>query len=217
MIAPDNAAKVTVRDFCDTTRDELSDVSVVVMNPPYVASVRAAEAKRRFSSRIRQITGSSPALARGQSGLEYLFLEYVTMAVPEGATIAAILPEQILTARGGAAAAARHFLVASFGLELLLTYPRTGLFSGVTKSTAIYVGRARRPAPKHVHCFRMTRPVAEVSTSDLRVALEKASDSTGIEAFDISSAELATQAQDGWHQMSQAGRSAESYLGKWFA
>jgi len=143
MLSNTNSPVVTISCISKLKPEQFDNVKVIVMNPPFISTARGLnvnEQKSNFSKRIKDITGHNSVLNIGQIGVEGLFLELVTSLVKKGTLMALIIPKRYLTAQGDEAVAFRKFLVNEFGMNILATYPREGLFEDVTKATMIVVG-----------------------------------------------------------------------------
>lgn len=138
-IAPDNSPKITINDISEVKDDELKQVKLVVMNPPYISGVNSKDRKVEFSKKIEKLTGKKSILDIGQIGFEALFFEFVYHLVPEGTLISAIIPKRYWTAQGKEAVAFRRFLLEFGDLRYVAFYPKEGIFEEVIKSTMIVV------------------------------------------------------------------------------
>lgn len=149
-LSPTNRPAITIGDFSDIAQTALTDVSLVLVNPPFQSRARSMSSDHvdflRFISAIAQAAEEHPAvksarLTGGQHGLEKLFLELLALRAKPGTTVAAIIPKKLLTAPGRDGDAFRAFLLDTFGLREIFTYPSTDLFSEFVVETAIIVGR----------------------------------------------------------------------------
>lgn len=136
-----DAPHITIGDAADLDSENFQAVRVVLMNPPFLSGIQAAEEKAQIARAIHRVSGKASIVNNGQIGLEALFLELILHLVPDGCVIAAIMPYQSLRRKSGEMIAFRRFLLQEFGLTHIVTYPREGLFEQVIKRTVILVGK----------------------------------------------------------------------------
>lgn len=167
LITPDNAPSVSARSIETLPCSYFSDVSLIMLNPPMVASISCGGERRRIYDRIRAL-GREPVTEAGQPPLEAAFMELTNTLAADGTLTVALLPRTHLTAQGSAAVALRRFLLGDFGLSLVFNYPGTGLFENVTKDTVMVAGiKGARPAQ-----ITMMYTIDTVADTDLAAAAE---------------------------------------------
>ena len=198
LITPNDAPMVTACDIADLPPEYFDDISLMVMNPPMVASISCGAERKRLYDRIRQ-TGKAPTTEAGQPPLESAFIELANTLAKDGTATVALLPRTHLTALGPAAIALRRFLLDDFGLSLVFNFPGTGLFENVTKDTVIVAGRkGAKPAQIAMLCTMDTvadtdlRAVAKILESDVNARCG------GLECLHKSRAEMEAGIRTGW-------------------
>lgn len=137
---------VSHSNIVDLETSFFDDVKVVVLNPPFLGGVYAAQRKQAFYSRINELAGRDTGNNIGQMPLEAAFLELVTYLVKPGTTIACIFPKSHLLARGPEAQAMRRLMIRNLGIHTIFTYPGKDIFVDVTRDTCVLVGKAMQPA-----------------------------------------------------------------------
>lgn len=198
LITPDDSPMVTAKDIADLPHDYFDNVSLLVMNPPMVASISCGAERKRLYDRIRQ-TGKAPVTDAGQPPLESAFIELANALAKDGTATVALLPRTHLTALGPAAIALRRFLLNDFGLSIVFNFPGTGLFENVTKDTVIVAGRkGARPAQIAMLCTMDT--VADTDLATVAKMLNDGNDAHfgGLECLHKSRAEMEAGIQTGW-------------------
>ena len=193
-ISPTNSPRITSEDIINLNHEDFNTVDAIVMNPPYVAGIRALNRRQTFFTRITQITGETPKTSIGQMPLEGPFLELVINLVGHGTIIGVIFPEQHLFGKGNESKAIRELLLNEFGLKKIFTYPRTGLFEDVAKGTVILIGEKGR-LPNDIEIINSSLPIEEI---DLRDLVQSNNDLYGIEKTNVSVRELTAKLDIGW-------------------
>nr|QIP58412.1 SI/RM fusion protein [Bacillus pumilus] len=216
LVSSNNAPTITGEDVCSLNPEDFANVSVVVMNPPYVSGVTDPAIKRKFAHKIIQLTGNRPQTLFGQIGVEALFLELVTELVQDGTVISAIMPKQYLTAQGNESKAFREFLVGNFGLEHIFLYPREGLFEEVIKDTVVFVGR-KGSSVEEIEVLDSFTPLEQVDLHNLKRALSNSSNEQiiqpmGMELRKEKREELENRVTVGWRHITSNGRVAEEWI-----
>ena len=140
-ISPENSPKITLLDITDLSAEDFSHAKVILLNPPYLSGIRSKNQRTKISEAIKNLTKKPSITNTGQIGVEGPFLELVSVLVPNESVIAAIMPFSLLTRKSKEMAAFRKYLLESFGLTMIATYPRAGLFEDVVKKTCILVGK----------------------------------------------------------------------------
>lgn len=138
--------QVTHFDINDVDSSFFNDVKVVVLNPPFLGGVYAAQKKQVFFRRIVELAGRDTGTNVGQMPLEAAFLELITYLVAPGTTVACVFPKTHLVARGTEAQTMRRLLLKRFGLRTIFTYPGKDIFIGVTRDTCVLVGKVLEPS-----------------------------------------------------------------------
>jgi len=141
IVSPENSSEISAHNISDLNVGYFENVSSIVMNPPFVAGINSVQKKQELAGAIRLVTGRPSITNVGQMPLEGVFLELICSLCLPGTTISCILPKTHLTARGPEAVVLRNFLLSTFGLETIFSYPSEGLFEHVTKDTCIIVGK----------------------------------------------------------------------------
>jgi hypothetical protein len=136
----DNYPKITIQDVLNLTPDDFTGIKLVALNPPFIAGIDCRAKKERFARRIHELTGNAASLHIGQIGLEALFLELIVSLVSDDTLMGIILPKQYISGQGREAKAFRNFLINTFGLKFICSYPKVGLFESVIKSTFLAFG-----------------------------------------------------------------------------
>jgi hypothetical protein len=210
-----NTPRITLRDVRDLTREDFDKVSVVVMNPPYQAGIDASLEKEVFAQKYQSIFGSESSVNVGQVGLEIPFLEFVLGLMKEGTVLGVILPKQYLNAKGKEAEAFRDFLLHQFGLCLVATYPKEGLFERVKKATTLFVGIKGKSA-KDILAIEVGLPLAQVNADEmgrqLRAGVKSGSLTTGVEIKSIFYKELIDDVGVGWSKFTQVGNRIDQWI-----
>lgn len=199
LITPDNAPSVSARSIETLPCSYFSDVSLIMLNPPMVASISCGGERRRIYDRIRAL-GREPVTEAGQPPLEAAFMELTNTLAADGTLTVALLPRTHLTAQGPAAVALRRFLLGDFGLSLVFNYPGTGLFENVTKDTVMVAGiKGARPAQ-----ITMMYTIDTVADTDLAAAAEMLDSGAdgrcgGLECLHKSRWEMEADIDTGWN------------------
>lgn len=219
LISPNNAPLITGKDICDLDPADFNNVSVVVINPPYLSGVTNPKIKRSFATKIKEITGNKPQTNIGQIGLEALFLELVTDLVTDGTVVSAIMPKQYLTSQGREAKAFREFLLGKFGLNHIFLYPRQGLFKDVIKDTVIFVGK-KGSSVKEIEVLNSFIPLDQIELHKLKSGLshvnstneKNVSLSMGLELRKLEREQLENRTTEGWRNITTIGEMVERWI-----
>jgi hypothetical protein len=220
LLSRDNSPTITTNCISELKKGQFKNVKIIVMNPPFISSARGVDVnkeKRAFSKCIKDITGQDSSLNIGQIGLEGPFLELVTTLAEKGTLVAVIIPKRYLTAQGDEAIAIRKFLIGPFGLKILATYPRTGLFEEVIKGTMIAVGVKGEVA----NSIRGISSDVSIEHIDLQEFVNKLSENGEKDDFEpvhgvlqrvLDREELAKSLQKGWRSFFGVGRLAQNWV-----
>ena len=192
-----NSPQVTNSDITNLSRDDFSDVKIVLMNPPYVKGIDCIHRKQSFFNTIQKISGSNAITESGQMPLEAVFLELMTELVTPGTVISCVFPTNFLTARGREACIIREFMLSKFGLKSIFMYPIDGTFENVTKSTCILVGRAKTPS-KDVNVISSYTRVPDLDIHEIEKVVKKTFMPPGFNADAIPVTKLLLCAKEGW-------------------
>lgn len=173
LIFPDIVSKemsslVTTKNITELTKNDFNNVKLILMNPPYVSGVKDIQRKTKIAERIYDITGVKSKTFKGQIGLEAPFLELVNVLAKDDTVIAVIFPKQYLKNPGNEAATLRKFLLEDFGLNLIFTYPRQGIFKKVTKDTVILIGTKNSSNRNSIRVINSTNVIENLNISDLK-------------------------------------------------
>ncbi len=206
VVGGDLYPSVTHADINSLSPDFFSNVKVVVLNPPFLGGVYAAQRKQAFFRRINQLAGRDTGTNIGQMPLEAAFLELVTYLVAPGTTIACIFPKTHLLARGIEAQTMRKLFLGRFGLHTIFTYPGKDIFVDVTRDTCVLVGKTL-DQPSNVSVISSYETIPNL---DLHRFMEAISTPLGVEFAPMCSGvvgksvpreELVVKAADGWREI----------------
>ena len=114
-VSKNNSPKVSDSDLANLSPKDFEDVSVVILNPPFVRGVDSVERKNTLAKAIKNISGSNSETNFGQMPLEAVFLELLLTLVKPGTTLACILPKAHLTATSKEGSAIRRMLLTDLG------------------------------------------------------------------------------------------------------
>ncbi len=182
-ITPDTAPKITIDDINNLIPEDFSQVKIILLNPPYISGVYSKKEKLQISKTIKKITGLNSLTSKGQIGLEVPFLELVHVLSASGTVIAAIMPYALLTRKSPEVQSFRNFLIHNFGLVMIVTYPRSGLFENVIKKTCIIVGKKDNPS-KTIDRVEIKVPIERLDLNEFKKSLK---DKASMRACTISS------------------------------
>jgi hypothetical protein len=213
VVAPANAPIVTIKGIESINPSELKKVRIVVMNPPFLSGVQAANIKGTFANRIRAVTGADSELNEGQIALEALFLELVWNLVVADTVIATVFPVQHLHRLSDEVANLRRFLAQKLSLSHIVIYPSAGVFEGVTKQTVLLIGR-KGYSGANVEIIEVQKHVSEVDFAELATNLPTGNTNPthGVSVTSISRSSLVASAGEGWKNAIGAGVRANAYL-----
>ena len=139
-ISLENSPKITIDNIADLNKNDFINTKVILLNPPFINSIESEKEKNYIQNKIKNLKHIC-ITESGQIGLEASFLELVTSLAEENSIIGAIMPLNLLTRKGDAIKRFRQYLLDDFGLSMICTYPREGLFKDVKKRTCILIGR----------------------------------------------------------------------------
>lgn len=204
-----NSPEISTQDIISLSKFYFDDVSVIVLNPPFVAGINCVERKQPFFKTINSIT-KRPALTDfGQMNLEAVFLELVCSLSKKGTTIACILPRTHLTARGPEAVILRKMLINVFGLKTIFVYPEEGLFEKVTKGTCVVVGKTGSKIEK-VRIISSIDKVEDIDLSRFENSLVSETPSSsylqlipGVEWIEKDANDMLINVKEGWREVSR--------------
>lgn len=207
IITNHNSAVITAYSIADLSAEYFEDVSVVVMNPPFVAGINCTNRKQEILRKIRKVKGKKATTDVGQMNLEGVFLELVCSLCKSDTVISCVFPKTHLVARGKEAVELRKLLLTDFGLKVVFSYPEEGLFEDVTKGTCVLVGRIGHNADS----VKFISSSSLVSDIDLHLfeniikedfPVDKfASISPGIDGFEMTKEHLSELVESGWRQV----------------
>lgn len=202
-----SAPAVLNKDIVNLTPADLSDVEVVLLNPPFMAGINCASRKIPFFNKIRALKGSNGTTEVGQQNLGAVFLETVCYLIPNETTIACIFPKAQLTERGAEAVAFRQMLLGVFGLQCIFNYPGEGLFETVTEETCILVGK-KAAGSTSIRVYSSDVNVADIDLHAFEQyvggynPIQFDSITADMEAREISKSDLLASIDDGWRMVS---------------
>ena len=220
-VGPTNAPFVLNKDITTMNKTDLSDVSIVVMNPPYVAGINCVNRKLPFYSSIKKLTGADAMTNIGQMPLESVFLELVTELLKPGTTIACVFPINSLMARGDEAIKTREMILKKMGLSTIFIYPGEDVFTGVVKSTCVLVGKTKTVS-NAVNIISSYTKVPDIDIlkfeSILRPSYPNSFTSImpGIQAVSIPTQVLTKDLTNGWRYLDQEKQNAIVYIDSMF-
>lgn len=208
-----NLANLSVKDF--------EDVSVVILNPPFVRGVDSVERKNVLAKAIKDISGSNSKTNFGQMPLEAVFLELLLALVKPGTTIACILPKTHLTATSKEGSAIRRMLLADFGLSTVFVYPGDKLFNDVTRDTCVVVGKAKTPN-QNIKVIFSYDAIPDIDLSIFSNSLKKDLQDEysqlmpGVIARNFEKTDLIKTIDLGWNELSAEMTDAVKFMGENF-
>lgn len=182
-ITPETAPKITIDDINNLTQDDFSRVKIILLNPPYISGIYSTKERLALSKTIQKITGLNSLTNKGQIGLEVPFLELVHALSTSGTVIAAIMPYALLTRKSPEVQNFRNFLINNFGLIMIVTYPRAGLFENVIKKTCILVGK-KNSLNKTIDRIDIKVPLERLDLNEFKKSLK---DKVSMRAYTITS------------------------------
>ncbi len=165
-LSPTNSPRITFENICNIAPEDLLNVGVIVMNPPYISGINSVVERKNFSNRIKQISNAESILNIGQAALELVFLELTWRLSPKDCVVATVFPIQHLTRIGKEAKAFRNFLVHDLKLTHIVTYPRQGIFESVIKQTVLLIGKKNKSS-NTVKFIDIQIAVSEIDTRKL--------------------------------------------------
>ena len=221
VISPDNSPTISNKNIADMIRDDFDSISVVVMNPPFLAGIGAVERKDALFGNIKRVSGECALTQTGQMPLEAVFLELITELVKEETTIACIFPKTHLVGRGSESVVIRNMLLKKFGLNTVFTFPGDQIFNDVTKDTCVIVGKSKH-ASASINVISSYDKIPDLDVNRFTLALnanltdEFQAIGPGLVAKNSSHAELNENVIDGWRtlnsEMSEAIVFVKSYF-----
>lgn len=137
-LSPACRPNLAIRDLTEVEPSECRNVTVTLMNPPFIRGIDAVGEKEKFGNRISLLSGHAPKLTGGQLGLECAYLELVCALVPKGSIVGLIFPKNALLR--SESDIVRRFLIDEFGLCQVVLFPEANIFDAVQKSTTVLVG-----------------------------------------------------------------------------
>lgn len=205
-VCSNNSAKIENKNIADLDPHFFENVKVVVMNPPFVAGVNCVARKKPLFDKIKKLTGSEATSAIGQMPLEGVFLELVTLLVPEGTTIACVFPKAHLMARGAEARQIRKIITYNLGIHTIFVYPNNEIFDDVIKETCVLIGTVKRPSDA-VTIISSYEKITDIDTDKFSHSLDKKLGDSflpimpGVVAKTISLENLKDSIAEGWRSL----------------
>lgn len=221
IVSKDNSPTIETKNIADLDKKFFDNVKIIVMNPPFMAGINCVERKNELYRAITQLTNEQAESNVGQMSLEVPFLELVTHLVNTGTTIACVFPKTHLIARGEEAKAIRKFLLESFGLCLVFSYPGTEIFDEVTKDTCVLVGRAMNPTDK-ITILSSYDNIPDLDVSRLSNVLKNDLSSEfspmmpGLVGKQVARKELFDSIEDGWRTLNSEMSEAVDFVNTFF-
>ena len=194
-ISLENSPKITINNVADLNKNNFLNKKVILLNPPFINSVESKQEKIYIQKKIKNLKNIC-ITDTGQIGLEGSFLELVTSLAQENSIIGAIMPLNLLTRKGYAIKRFRKYLLDDFGLSMICTYPREGLFEDVKKRTCILIGRIGNKN-KSIKWIEINTSIERIN---FEVMLSSLEDSNRIYSTDIFSKNYLRESLDkGWN------------------
>ena len=207
IITNHNSALLTANNIADLPAEFFEDVSVIVMNPPFVAGINCTDRKQKILARIRKIRNKKAVTDIGQMNLEGVFLELICSLCKSDTVISCIFPKTHLVARGKEAVELRKLLLNDFGLRIIFSYPEEGLFEDVTKGTCVLVGQIGSNADS-VKLISSSSLVSDIDLhlfeSTIKGSLPSNKFETlspGIDGLSLTKVQLSEIIESGWRQV----------------
>jgi len=217
VLSPNNAPSVTVSGIETVDPGYLTNVKVVVMNPPYLSGVQSAGIKPLFINRIRTLARCEPELNIGQVALEIVFFELVWHLVQEQTVIAMVFPMQHLTRTSDEVVAFRRFLGTKFGLTHIVIHPREGLFNSVVKQTVLLVG-IKGQSGQEVKLVEVQQKVGDLDLAELlnKLNANNTEPTYGVTVKTVSRQDLLQTSSGGWKCFIGSGERAKKFINTYF-
>ncbi len=216
VISPHNTAKITISPIEDISKEDVSNVALVVMNPPFISGVQSNLKKIPFVKKIEQLSGQKSILNHGQVALEILFLELVWALVKEGTAIVSVFPAQHLYRTSVEAQKFREFLVENFSLSHIVIYPNKGIFENVIKQTVLIVGQ-KNIISKNIKIVELQKQLSDIDLSELLAGLtvNECDTISGVNVHIIERQVLSASAEGGWRDLI-GGKRASTFFCEYF-
>lgn len=221
-VSKDNSPKVLDRDLADLSPSDFDDVSVVILNPPFVRGVDSIDRKNKLARAIKNLTGKDAETNFGQMPLEAVFLELLLSLVKPETTIACILPKTHLSATSKEGSAMRKMLITEFGLNTVFVYPGDKLFNDVTRDTCVVVGKAKT-INDNIKVIFSYDAIPDIDLSIFSSSLKKTLQDEfsqlmpGIIARNFKKTDLVKTLSVGWKELSSEMSDAVKFIGDNFA
>ena len=221
-VSKNNSPRVLDSNLADLSVKDFEDVSVVILNPPFVRGVDSVERKNVLAKAIKDISGSISETNFGQMPLEAVFLELLLALVKPGTTVACILPKTHLTATSKEGSAIRRMLLTDFGLRTVFVYPGDKLFNDVTRDTCVVVGKAKTP-DQNVKVIFSYDAIPDIDLSIFSNSLKKDLQDEysqlmpGVIARNFEKIDLIKTIDLGWNELSAEMTNAVKFMGDNFA
>lgn len=218
VVCKTNAPVISIKNLVDLKRPFFENVSVILLNPPFVSGVSDKERKALFFRKIRELTGSCAKTEVGQMNLSAVFLETVCRLAKEGTVVVCIYPKAQLTSGGPEGVAFRQMLLDVFGLCAVFNYPSQGLFESVSENTCIFVGKVG------VQSSRITAFCANTAVSNLDMSLlqnckldqisfdQYETCVPAVEVKNYTIQEMRDTAKSGWKMLSRVKQNAINFV-----
>lgn len=148
-LSPSDHPRVISSEFQTVDSSDLEDVSVVIMNPPFLPySQSSGEVQgkiREIQNRTIYMDGHHSVLDRRQPSFESVFLEHLVSRVQPGTMVGTVMQVRLLNTLGSIGESFRKFLVEKFGLRAVIMYRPHGLFDQHKVETVLLIGSVGRP------------------------------------------------------------------------
>lgn len=199
VISPKNSPLITSKCLTKFNPSDFVNTKIVLLNPPYISGVKNPEKKREIANKISSLTGGNIETLKGQIGLEVIFLELVSTLIQNETVVAVVMPKQQLTNKGEESVRFREFLLNDFGLELIFTYSREGIFESVKKDTVVLVGKKGSHAEKVIHLHSNIK-LSDINLSTFYQGIgSETEEIPGVISKKIKRSNLRNKCSEGWN------------------
>jgi hypothetical protein len=187
---------LSIRTLESIRKDELQDIGLVVMNPPFIRGIDSVNEKKKLANLIEQNNLSNSRLTGDQLGYECGYLELLISLVPEQTVVAMIFPKNALLRPDSSDL--REFLIKDFGLKRIVLYKDTNIFGSVQKSTVILIG-IKGSKTETIDYYNYHIDLTEVDTGDNgEIFTKKESVQPAFSVVEIKISELLATSKVGW-------------------
>lgn len=216
VIAPTNSPKISVGSIIELVEDELNDVRLMLLNPPYVSGVKNTAKKKAIANRIEDLFKNKSITNVGQVGIEAPFLELATKLTKDGTIIGAVFPKQYIYNTGKANQKFREFLLTEFGLKAIFIYPRNGVFEKVIKDTVILIGEKNSDS-QSIDVINSHLSIADIDFNEFKSSLNLLDNRSHFDTYSgnyrkVSKAELKSNTIKGWRFINDLNLQVDNFI-----